>query len=310
MVTITHLKSLQALELALRAGSFKSAADQLAITPAAVGQRIKTLEDYLGVDLLVRGRSGLRPTAELEQALPYLSDAFTALTRVSDILDFQRTNEIHIAANSDFFDLWLTPRLPAFRAAHPNILFCLNGEGDVPMRLGAADIEIRFATPPKDADILFHDALTVISSPENIERTRRENIPDVTNRLDGFPLLHLDFYKDDPAAPDWPKWLAANKFKRAQPAIGVRYQRLAPALDAVTADAGYIICGLALLRPQLEANAIAQAFPTIPSTPTTHTFNARFRPDALNRPQVQRFRSWLKEEAKETSEWLESMTKT
>jgi LysR family glycine cleavage system transcriptional activator len=73
MIAPSHLKSLQALELALRAGSLKSAADVLAITPAAVGQRIKTLEDYLGIDLVVRGRSGLRPTAALADALPHLS---------------------------------------------------------------------------------------------------------------------------------------------------------------------------------------------------------------------------------------------
>jgi hypothetical protein len=45
----SHLKSLQALELAVRTGSFAAAADILAITPAAVGQRVKALEDYLGM---------------------------------------------------------------------------------------------------------------------------------------------------------------------------------------------------------------------------------------------------------------------
>ena len=36
MVAPTHLKSLQALDLAVRKGSLKAAADTLAITPAAV----------------------------------------------------------------------------------------------------------------------------------------------------------------------------------------------------------------------------------------------------------------------------------
>ena len=56
MAVTTHLKSLQALELAVRTGSFKAAAETLGITPAAIGQRIRSLEDYLGTDLLVRGR--------------------------------------------------------------------------------------------------------------------------------------------------------------------------------------------------------------------------------------------------------------
>ena len=56
MVAPSHLKSLQALELSVRHASFTLAADELGITPAAVGQRVKVLEDYLGIELLVRGR--------------------------------------------------------------------------------------------------------------------------------------------------------------------------------------------------------------------------------------------------------------
>ena len=97
MPAATHLRALQALELAISRGSLKAAAAELAITPAAVGQRIKALEDYLGFDLLVRGRSGIRPTRELESAMAHLSAAFRELDTVLRILDFQRVNEIHVA---------------------------------------------------------------------------------------------------------------------------------------------------------------------------------------------------------------------
>jgi LysR family glycine cleavage system transcriptional activator len=53
-MALSHLKSLQALELALRLGSLRAAGRMLWITPAAVGQRIKALEDHLGVELMVR----------------------------------------------------------------------------------------------------------------------------------------------------------------------------------------------------------------------------------------------------------------
>jgi LysR family glycine cleavage system transcriptional activator len=49
MALVTHLRSLQALEMAVRKGSLNAAAGELGITPAAVGQRIKMLEDYLGL---------------------------------------------------------------------------------------------------------------------------------------------------------------------------------------------------------------------------------------------------------------------
>jgi LysR family glycine cleavage system transcriptional activator len=197
-VALSYLKSLQALEAAVRLGSLKKAADTLSITPAAVGQRVKALEDYLGIHLLLRHRAGLQPTPELLTALRSLANAFRELDTAADLLNLQSRDEIHIAATPDFAELWLQPRLVRFRQLHPNLLFCINGEGDARPRMGRIDCEISFA--PLDlsqaADLLFRDFVTPISSPENAERlakiARRA-------RLEGFPLLHLDFYKDDPA---------------------------------------------------------------------------------------------------------------
>ena len=85
MVAPTYLRSLQALEMAVRKGSFVAAAEGLGITPAAVGQRVKALEDYLGVELLSRGRAGLRAAPGLESALPHLARAITVVILIETI---------------------------------------------------------------------------------------------------------------------------------------------------------------------------------------------------------------------------------
>lgn len=301
MVTPTYLRSFQALELAVRTGSLKAAADMLAITPAAVGQRIKALEDYLGLDLLVRGRSGLKPTAPLSAAMPNLSAAFRALEATAAQLDLQRGHEIHVAAASDFAELWLNLRIAAFKSAHPNIMFCINGEGDVPMRVGPVDCEISFGALRDGSDVLFHDYVLPISSPENTLRISRLN---KRERLEGFPLLHLDFYKDDPAAPGWPDWIAGHKFRRTAPERGIRFQRITQVLDAVLANAGLTICGLALISHFVDDGRISLPFSLSPGTWTSHAFQARFRADALARPQVRRFRDWLLGECAKTNAWL------
>ncbi len=303
MSVTSHLKSFQALELALRSGSFKSAADELAITPAAVGQRIKTLEDYLGIDLIVRGRSGLRPTSALSRALPHLGRAFVEIAAAAHELDFQRVNEIHIAANSDWADMWLAPRLSQFKSSHANILFCVNGEGDVPMRLGKADIEVSFAAASNDENcsVLFHDFLIPIASPKNARRVASIR---KRNRLEGFPLLHLDFYRDDPAAIGWPDWLAQHGHRKSALARGIRFQSITPGLEVVASDAGFMICGLALIMERIHRDEFIVPFPVKTGAWTTHVFQARFRKDALVRPQVARFRAWLEQEALQTSQAL------
>jgi LysR family glycine cleavage system transcriptional activator len=119
MAALSHLKSLQALELAARTGSFAAAAEHLAITPAAVGQRVKALEDYLGVTLLERGRSGISPTPELAKALPQLVAGFASLQEACAALDMARPQELHIAAPPDFAELWLAPKARRISRAPP-----------------------------------------------------------------------------------------------------------------------------------------------------------------------------------------------
>jgi LysR family glycine cleavage system transcriptional activator len=298
----SHLRSFQALELALRTGSLRAAAEALAITPAAVGQRVKALEDYLGVDLLARGRSGLRPAPSLAAAMPHLEAAFRELETAAGLLDMQRGQEIHVAAAPDFADLWLKPRLDAFRAEHPNVLFCINGEGEAALRLGPVDCEISFGAPRPGVEVLFGEFVLPISSPEIAGRLTR------ADSLEGFPLLHLDFFKDDPSAPSWPAWIARQNLHRTAPDRGIRFQRIARVLEAVLADAGLAICGLALLREPVEDGRLSLPFPISSGTITSHVYQARFRSDALARPQVRRFRDWLAGEAATAADWVAGLS--
>lgn len=307
MAVLTHLRSLQALELALRTGSLKGAATVLAITPAAAGQRIKALEDYLGMELLVRGRSGLRAAPALAAIQAHLAGAFRDLENVAALLDMQRGHEMHIAAPPDFVDLWLRPRLGRFTRTYPNIRFSINGEGEAPLRIRPADCEFRFGPTQQSGEIddLFRDFVLPVGSPENTARistvTRR-------NRLEGFPLLHLDFYRNDPAAPDWSEWIKAQKLKRTEPNRGIRYQRIDTVIDAVLANAGFTLCGIALVAELIDEGRLSLPFALSTGTWTGHAFQARFRSDALARPQVRRFREWLAAEADATRQWLARRT--
>jgi LysR family glycine cleavage system transcriptional activator len=307
MATTTHLGSLQALELALRTGSLKAAADVLNVTPAAVGQRVKLLEDYLGVELLVRGRSGIRPTREMEAAIPHLSAAFRELEETSRMLDFQRVHELQIVADTDWSELWLRPRLDAFRAMSPNTQFCINGIGDVPVRLGQADCEIWFG-PPRGhaAEFELHaDYMVPVGAPENT--TRIAALP-VEERLEGFPLLHIDCYRGDPDALGWPEWIARFGHRRTGPGRGIRYRGVSHALEAVYSNAGLIICGLSLVEPLCADGRLALPFPINEGAWTSHAYRIGFREGALRRSQTVLFRDWLLAEAQTTRRELTART--
>lgn len=306
MSAASHLKSLQALEMAIRLGSLKDAAARLGITPAAVGQRIRSLEEYLGSDLLLRGRSGLKPTADLQCALADLKSAFAALDRVTETLDFQRVTEIHIVADPDWAELWLMPRLAAFRAENANILFCINGAGDVPMRLGAPDCRIEYRTPDKGEE-LYRDHLLPVSGPDNLRRLADwdKDMP-----LEGMPFLHLEAQRDDALRPGWQDWVDRFGYRREGAARGVHYRHARLALEAVRQNVGFLVCGLSLVENDLAIGRVVLPYPAHQSLVAPLPYVLILTGHGTARPQLQRFCDWLRDEASQTRAMISAATAT
>jgi LysR family glycine cleavage system transcriptional activator len=297
MEAATHLKSLQALDMALRTGSLKEAADRLGITPAAVGQRVRSLETYLGVDLLMRSRSGLRPTPELERALPDLTAAFAALDRVTRELDFQRVAEIHIVAEPDWAELWLAPRLDAFRAETPNILFNVNGEGDVRLRIGASDLQIGGADEiGAGAEMLYEDVFVAVCTQENVERLERHpaHAP-----LEGYPLLELERRGGVARAPEWGEWFDRHGMRDSGLDRAYRYRSFRTLLEAARSGVGMALAPLSLCLGDLRTGALHLPFPD-KSLPPRAAYALRVRDRAGERPQMRRFLAWLHAETAAT----------
>lgn len=303
MAGIQHLKSLQALDMAMREGSLKLAADRLGITPAAVGQRIRSLESYLGSDLLMRGRSGLTATPELRQALPDLRQAFDALARVTETLDFQRITEIHIVADPDWAELWLMPRLPKFRSEHPNIMFCINGAGDVPLRLGTPDLRVIYGEMP--GELLFRDVIIPVTGPDN---TRRIAEGDPLLQMEGMPLLHLKSHQDGSDHPGWVEWFEKYGHRKKGPARGVHYPNARLATEAVRQNVGFLVCGLSLIFADLETGSMVLPFPISEHIIAPHAYRFATRSGSVYRPQIQKFIEWLRNEAKDTQHKIDELS--
>lgn len=305
MKPATHLKSLQALDLTIRLGSLKQAAAELAITPAAVGQRIRTLEEYLGLELLVRGRFGVRPTAALENALEPLRIAFENLTAATQALDFQRVLEIHIIADLDWAELWLQPRLDEFRTLFPNTLFCINGVGDVPMRPGKADCTVSRgnARCNDNLDTLYTDYFAPFGSRPNVERFID---PTDSKSLHGWPLIHLNGSSDEFG---WPQWMKKFGYAKPEPAgLGIRFQHVSQAIEAVRADAGFIIPGLSLVVDDFDNLACTVPFPPKLGQWAVSPYQAVYNRQTATRPQVEQFRQWLTVKGQQTQNELSAFT--
>ncbi|WCT72013.1 LysR family transcriptional regulator [Sphingomonas naphthae] len=124
----THLplNGLRVLDAAARHLSFTRAADELAVTPAAVGQQIRALEDTLGVVLFRRTARGLELTPEGEAGLDALRAGFLQFEEsVRAMQAGQSSKTLTIAAPRDISAKWLAARLAAYGRTDPDLRFVL-----------------------------------------------------------------------------------------------------------------------------------------------------------------------------------------
>jgi hypothetical protein len=80
----------------------------------------------------------------------------------------------------------------------------------------------------------------------------------------------------------------------------MRYANLVRALEAIYADAGFLICGLGLIEEEVRIGRLCLPFPVAQGAWTSHAYRVVFRGSAARRAQVILFRSWLLERSSET----------
>lgn len=131
----THLplNGLRVFDAAARHLSFTRAADELAVTPAAVGQQIRALEDLLGLVLFRRTPKGLELTPEAEAGLAALRSGFLEFEEsVRAMQAGQSSRHLTIAAPRDLTEKWLNGRLAGYMAAHPDLTLVVDAADGIP----------------------------------------------------------------------------------------------------------------------------------------------------------------------------------
>ncbi|EAW4414291.1 LysR family transcriptional regulator [Salmonella enterica] len=173
MRALNRLKWLHAFEAAARYGSFAGAAKELGVTPAAVGQLVKSLENWVGHPLFLRSRSGnerLTLINEAEEVLHYITHGLDNLETGLNKLRHQCEHPvIALTASQVLLMHWLMERINVFSDIHPNIEFRLNvterlmnvahGEADLGIRCGPGD------WPGVQKDWLMDEEAVLVCSP-------------------------------------------------------------------------------------------------------------------------------------------------
>lgn len=285
------LTALRAFDAAARHMSFRDAAEELNVTPAALSFQIKSLEEHLGAPLFLRHNRAVELTEAGRALAPGAREGFETLgvawraaQRVQD------QSSLTVTAGPAFTATWLAPRLYSFVEAHPEIELRLSaGFGTVDLTRSEVDVAIRFGYGPDPVELhaehLMDDWMTPMMTPELADRFPG---PEGMARV---PLIHDDGLGFLDPKIDWPLWFRAAKLPRRDWA-GQHYSQSDHALNAALSGAGAVLGRVTFGKPHLETGRLVAPFrPAI-------TMLAHFRflclKGAEDRPQIAAFRVWLK----------------
>lgn len=294
--TPVHLNALRAFEAAARLRSFVAAAAELSVTPSAISQQVRTLEDYLGVKLFVRNASGVAPTPEALAAYPDVQQGLGYLAAALGKMQGDwRDDVVTLTVPISFAARWLLPRIERFRAAHPGLDLRL----DTSNRLSdfvaeGIDLGVRYGHgtyPGLVAEKLLDETVFPVCSPRLLTDTLAPGV----DWLRSATLIHDGAIDFDPTYPGWPAWLAAHGFAGIDDSRGLRFNSTVLALQAAVDGLGVALGRSVAVADDLQAGRLVRPFDGALATRCAyHVVHLR---NGLAHRHVRAVRDWLFAEA-------------
>jgi LysR family glycine cleavage system transcriptional activator len=253
------LNALRAFEAVARHLSITHAADELGVTPGAVSQSVKALEEYLGKALLSRTSRGLVLNDAAAAALPALSEGFDRLAEAAQRLAGpERGGRLTVSVSPSFAQKWLAPRLADFSAEHPDVDVQIQASmGLSNFEAEGVDLAIRYGAggwAGLEAKLLLREEVTPVCAP-NVAGELKSPAD-----LAKFTLIHDDSTLNDESCPDWPMWLKAAGVSGVDGTRGPRFNQSSLAIDAVANGRGVTLAKRALAQNDLDAKRLVAPF--------------------------------------------------
>jgi len=288
MDRLPPLTAIRAFEAAGRHENFSRAAEELAMTQAAVSYQIRQLEDRVGKPLFVREKGRVRLSDVGRRLLPALTGAFASMTDAFAAVWSEDEDVLSLNASVSIGASWLSERIGRFQLRHP----------DLAVRMSLSNEVVDLATSPYDAairvgygkwdglraDFLFRQHFSPICAPVFLERNAIEKPED---------LLSVERF-----APNdrwWAGWFAVNGIGTPPPPrTGIVFDNQLQEATAMREGFGIALMSPLFWRAELDAGRLVQPFGTLyyPG-PAQWLVHSESRAGVR---KIERLRDWLREE--------------
>lgn len=294
--SLLPLNALRAFDAAARHMSFKLAADDLSVTPAAISQQIRSLEDFLGVELFRRTNRSLVLTETAQLSLAPLKQAFEHMEEAVDILtDAKSSNVLKVSVSPSFASKWLVPRIANFYSRRPDAIVKIEAtlhvtdfmaeDTDLAIRYGSGDYSGLYV------EEILRETIFPVCAPNVIEGG--ETCKTACEVLQ-HTLIHDDSFVEDDSAPNWSMWLKAAGVAVPDGVPALHFNNNALAIEAAAAGRGVALARSVIAEEDLKAGRLVKPFGE--GVPVDFAHYIVCPEDKLKSELVQEFTDWLREE--------------
>ncbi|CAO3359050.1 transcriptional regulator GcvA [Azospirillum melinis] len=297
LARLPPLPALRTFLIAAQHASFTQAAQELNVTPAAVGQQIRLLEAHLGTSLFHRHTRGMSLTEHGNALLPGLQDGFEQILHSLDALMAEgRRSPLTVSVPPSFATKWLVPRLQRYVASHPGqSVRILSSMAVADLTADGIDCAIRFGPgnyPGVVAEPLLTETVIAVCSPDLLDAASPPHrLEDLRHHI----LLHDDSPDGDPTCPDWRMWLRAAGIGDPACLGDLHFDQSSLVLEAAVAGQGIALAKARLAEADIAAGRLIRLFGD--SRRIHFAYHFLSLPHKAADPDVIAFRDWLRTEA-------------
>nr|WP_315477255.1 LysR substrate-binding domain-containing protein [uncultured Undibacterium sp.] len=322
------LGAIRAFEAAARLGSFKLAAHELSVTPAAISHQLAALEDYLGTTLFVRSNRLVQLTAKGQQLSEQVTSSFAQLQQALEQASALRADNqvLVVSAAPSIAAKWLVPRLSRFHAQYPEIDLQLSSENqshdfiknasiDVALRYGIGGYEQDPASGKKTglhAEKLWEETYlfpacspTTLLAAKSAAHSSLKNLADLRQQT----LLRLPLPPDrltGEVGERWQAWFTqiakTHTFSENEKEALLAHAKKGPfyshehlAIDTAKSDHGICLALDVLVIDDLLEKKLVRPLAERSRDPYSHWL--LYREKDAQRASVQAFAQWIRDEA-------------
>jgi LysR family glycine cleavage system transcriptional activator len=298
MIINLPFSALRAFEAVARHGGFSSAASELGVSQSAISQQVKSLEEWLGQELIIRGarqsvltREGKQLAQAIIEGLGHISDVCVQLR------DRKRANKtIVISCLPGFAFNWLFPRLLRFDLAYPEISISIVTDiGNRPFSGVEADIGIRYGLgnhPGLHREELLEESLFPVCAPNLLSRANKlESVSDLQNQT----LLVDETLVFGTSAPTWDYWARACNVSLPSSILTRKFGQANLVVQAAIEGMGVALGREPLVIDALNDGRLVRPLEQATQSPLSYWLVCRN--ELANKPNIKKFFNWIHTEA-------------